>query len=292
MTRIRLPLTLAVAALVACVAVTAAAEDETRLVWKFPPGSVRAYRYELSNEQIFPAMGMKTTSVSMEMTRDRIAPAGGPVGVVWQLERLTVKASLGPGGELEYDSDRPEDKEKAGHQALAGVTPLLGRSIAYAVGETGKLERVAPIEGTPAIRADSLQRRLQGYYPELPDRPLRRGDRWTAREPVAFETLRGGIRDRIYTFEGVSERAGRPAARLIVTDTFGFVPPTDEAAEGGGMMRLASMQGHGKGEIWFLLDEGCILEESFEASMHLQVTVGPLETELQVLEKSSRKLTP
>ena len=269
-----------------------AAEDDLRLEWKFPPGARRAWLATLANEQTFTALGMKTTSESTETATDEVAAGeGGAPAVLWRLQRVTLKANLGPGGELDYDSAKPEDAEKASHKALEGVVPLLGRAVRYEVGGSGKVGNVAPVGEAAGLKADSIARRLQGYYLDLPERPLHAGETWSVRMPVPFETFRGGVRERVYSFTGVSERAGRKVARIAVADTFVFEPPTPVEGEEEPLMKLAGMKGTGTGEIWFLVDEGCVLEETFEAKMSLTVSMGMMDTELDVVERSNRKRT-
>lgn len=289
------------------------ADDAAPLAWKFSADTKRIYQVDHTVDQSMVGMPMKMAiAINQEMSEEVVKAEGANGTIKWNLDHVMVKANLGPMGKLDYDSARPEDKGKeTEHPLLKQLVPLINKSITYTVDARGKVLQVGGTDGKlpEGLDAASVNHLVEDLHPVFPDHALKQGETWQAEMEVPLPQLGTAIRTRTFTFQGVETKDGKKVARLTVAEVMkgkdarkapneGLVDPDpenpgekkdDEGGEEGGGMKLGGLKGEGKGEIWFLVDEGYILEATSESNMEVEISMGGQKIVQQTVEKTSRK---
>jgi hypothetical protein len=212
----------------------AALAQETKLEFKLVPGTFRTQSTSRV-EQVLTIMGqaIPTKADSTTVTRSTIGPraADGSVRLEQKTESIAAKVQL-PNGTLTFDSTKPE-ATKADNEMLQALADIFkaSTSAVYTI-VLGKDNRAVSVDGIEkalaeapeAVRgalkdelsADAIKEATNQAYSLFPDKPVKKGDRWT-RETVA--RIGGGQTltfENFYEYQGTVEKAGKTYDKISV----------------------------------------------------------------------------
>ncbi|MBI3270545.1 MAG: hypothetical protein HYZ53_16170 [Planctomycetes bacterium] len=292
------------------------ADEAVQLAWKFKAGSKRSYLSEGTTDQSVVGVPMKMGfALNQEQSEEVTAAAGGSGTITSNVEHVAIKANLGPAGKVDFDSNRPEDKDGGAKSPIvAQLITFLKNPIKYESDASGKVGSVSMAAGKmpPGVDEATLRKHVESDHLSFPRKGCTKGESWNAEADLPLPQLGTATRTRTYTFEGVEAKGARKVARISFVDAYrpkeekkaageDLVDPDgkEDAGTKGGKedegedepgMKMAGLKGSGKGEYLFLVDEGYLLEQHEESKISFEISMGQMKVVQETTQKSTRKL--
>jgi hypothetical protein len=224
----------ATSALAALLTAGAALAQEAKLEFKFAPGTYTS-RSTTRMKQVVTvgAADIPTTVDISATTRYTVSPRGadGTVRIEEKPEAVTAKLDITGAGVVEFDSAKPDDN-KPGAEPLLGIFNMF-RAMSRA-GYTlvlDKNNKASAVEGIEkaleaagevrdqvkeALDPAQLKRQADERYGVLPDKPVKKGDRWTR---TLVQVMGGGrtfTSENFYEYQGTVEKGGKTYDKIAV----------------------------------------------------------------------------
>lgn len=216
-------------ALLAC-----AAWAQTRLEWKYPPGSYRTQE-SFQARQLLRLGGMELkTDVAVEHTlRATIRPAEADGSLRVEMATEATRFHLdAPGLMVQFDSGKPETARTENAQLrpfLEALNSLSKLTYTLVYGKDGRVAAVEGLEKTletlpPAvvdmfraeIHPETFRREANQAVDQLPAEPVKPGDRWKRTEVVALGSGQTLTFELWYTYRGTEQHKGRMLDRIDI----------------------------------------------------------------------------
>jgi len=201
-----LALLLAVAGIAGAAADKAAPQGSVTLAYKLAPGATLAYKQSGSQTQDMDMMGQTMSTVStssMDLTLKGKGPKDGNLLIGVTIDAMTLNVQS-PQGDITPD--------------LSGV---LGKSFDLVLSPLGK---ELDVSGAAAFTVDmgqagrrDLTSNFQGFFPDLPDHPVKVGDTWPSEDNIVQKSDAGDVHISLKnenTFDGFETIDGRECARV------------------------------------------------------------------------------
>jgi hypothetical protein len=201
-----LALLLAVAGIAGAAADKAAPQGSVTLAYKLAPDATLAYKQSGSQTQDMDMMGQTMSTVStssMDLTLKGKGPKDGNLLIGVTIDAMTLNVQS-PQGDITPD--------------LSGV---LGKSFDLVLSPLGK---ELDVSGAAAFTVDmgqagrrDLTSNFQGFFPDLPDHPVKVGDTWPSEDNIVQKSDAGDVHISLKnenTFDGFETIDGRECARV------------------------------------------------------------------------------
>jgi len=201
-----LALLLAVAGIAGAAADKAAPQGSVTLAYKLAPGATLAYKQSGSQTQDMDMMGQTMSTVStssMDLTLKGKGPKDENLLIGVTIDGMTLNVQS-PQGDITPD--------------LSGV---LGKSFDLVLSPLGK---ELDVSGAAAFTVDmgqagrrDLTSNFQGFFPDLPDHPVKVGDTWPSEDNIVQKSDSGDVHISLKnenTFDGFETIDGRECARV------------------------------------------------------------------------------
>jgi len=201
-----LALLLAVAGIAGAAADKAAPQGSVTLAYKLAPGATLAYKQSGSQTQDMDMMGQTMSTVStssMDLTLKGKGPKDENLLIGVTIDGMTINVKS-PQGDITPD--------------LSGV---LGKSFDLVLSPLGK---ELDVSGAAAFTVDmgqagrrDLTSNFQGFFPDLPDHPVKVGDTWPSEDNIVQKSDSGDVHISLKnenTFDGFETIDGRECARV------------------------------------------------------------------------------
>lgn len=167
---------------------------------------------------------------------------------------------------------------------------VIGKSISMTISSTGEesgMEQAKEISYTIGPERRNLGAEFQGFFPNLPDHPVRPGDSWTYNDTVMEESgsnWMGIYGTNTATLEGYETLGSRDCARIGISST-GKVSGKGNT-QGVDTETVGEFTGTDK--IWFDYKEGAVVKISTAGSAKSQTKTSGIK---QMIIPSTREMT-
>jgi hypothetical protein len=201
----------------------------TLLRWKLAAGDKFQARYEQQTSSTVMVAG-KPANTSLDVNLDLHwqveAVADMKATIRQSIERIDLKIHSPGADSIEFDTASQKKPVGPSRQLAATLTPLVGRKLSTVMTDRGEVldnepagkpkEKPAIItpSGTPPPVSAEKLRRLSGQtLVVLPEKPVEKGDTWTAKSDIAGPL--GIIKQEVkYTYVGPIERGGKMLEKI------------------------------------------------------------------------------
>lgn len=199
---------LAVAGIAGAAADTAAPQGAVTLAYKFAPGTTLVYKETGTQTQDLDMMGQTMSTVSsssMDLTLKGKAPKDGNLIIGVTIDGMTLNVQS-PQGDVTPD-----------------LSAILGKSFDLVLSPLGK---EIDVSGAAVFQVDmgqsgrrDLTSNFQAFFPDLPDHPVKIGDKWPSEDAILQKSDQGEIHLNFKndnTLDGFETIDGRECARIKV----------------------------------------------------------------------------
>jgi hypothetical protein len=232
------------------------------LAYQFPEGKTISYRQASTEKQYMQINGqdMNTlTQSSLEFSAKSKGMKESNFGLGVTIDAMKISVQ-GPQGDLAPD-----------------LSQILGKSFEMTLSRLGK---EVDTSGAAAIKyqlgpagSRDLSSSFQAFFPDLPDRPVKKGDTWPSQDTVTQKTGNGEIlvnSKYVHTVDGFETVDGIECARIKTAITGSLTGNLEES--GVGLTLDCKIEGTG---IWyFAVKEGILVKADNKGSFTGVITAG------------------
>jgi hypothetical protein len=232
------------------------------LAYQFPDGKTISYRQASTEKQYMQINGQDIntlTQSSLEFSAKSKGMKDSNFGLGVTIDAMKISVQ-GPQGDLSPD-----------------LSQILGKSFEMTLSRLGK---ELDTSGAAAIKyqlgptaSRDLSPGFQAFFPDLADRPVKKGDTWTSQDKVTQNTGSGEIlvsAQNVHTVDGFETVDGIECAR-IKTATTGTLKGN---LEEGGVGLTLDCKIEGTGTWYFAIKEGVLVKADNKGSYTGAITAG------------------
>jgi hypothetical protein len=232
------------------------------LAYEFPEAKTVSYRQTSTEKQYMQINGqdintLTQSSLEFSAKSKGIKDSNFGLGVTIDAMKISVQ---GPQGDLSPD-----------------FSQILGKSFEMTMSRLGK---ELDTSGAAALKyqlgptsSRDLSAGFQAFFPDLPDRPIKKGDTWPSQDKVTQNTSNGEIlvnSQNVHTVDGFETVDGIECARIKTTTTGTLKGNLEE----GGVALTLDCKIEGTGTWYFAVKEGVLVKADNKASYTGTITAG------------------
>jgi len=283
-------------------ALSAAPSQAETLRWKFKKGQKLSYGMTQKMNMNATILGM-TVDIKMTMQMDlafsvKSVKSDGSADVVQKITRVRMKTEGGPGGKVDYDSDKKDGGGGGliGEQIAKSFGPLINAEMTMTMTRRGEVKAMKIPEavekalggdagGNPAggFSADSLKQMTAQMGAVFPEGPVVKGQSWSKKTEV--DTPQGKVvTDMTFKYAGTSTIGGRKVAKLELSPKFSMTPKPGAPA-------TFTMKDKGStGASYFDLEAGVLTNSSVIQNIEMEVSAGGVMQKMNIKAETEFKL--
>ena len=214
-----------------CAASAAAGAESKMLQWKFTPGTKAYYRIVNDADANFEGGPQKfkvKSSQTSDVTWDIVAvDEQGTADIISTIDRVQIRATGGPGGTIDYDSDAGGIPEGPSGAVAVFYENFVNQPIRLKMDSTGKISDIVLPEklarliknasaspGGAALSEDAVKQMFGAGFVQFAKKPVSKGDHWQLSRTVNIPPM--GKQDQTATYEylGPVQRNGQTLEKV------------------------------------------------------------------------------
>ncbi len=289
-----------VALLLLLVAVSQAQAD-VKLRWKFKPGEKLGYEMGTDMTQAM-VVGEMTINVKMAQKIDMSwevtqVTDDGTATVTQTIDRVRMDMSPGPGQQVKYDSQNP-DENKGAEMLLPIFDAMVGKPITMQVTPRGEIKDLKISQEMLDGIKKSFLSQLGGMFSEegmkqmisrgmlqFPEEAVTKGTSWESVMEMPNAILGKQVTEMRYEYAGPEMRDGRELDKLDADMTMKFEQPADAQA------KITIKNQSSEGTLYFDNTAGRLAGSSVTSKMSLEIVAGGMSIEQDITTLVTMKQT-
>lgn len=204
-----IPATLALALLLPLAPAWAAPQEKVELKWKFKAGETLTFKSAQKNVTSFGGQSMEQEQIQTYLFGVKEVDAAGAAVIDMKISAIAVKSS----GLQEMEWDSEKDKDAPADPQAAMLAKMVGQSFTVKMAPSGKVldvkgmdklleavlkdmgpeMQIAAAQLKEMFSNDAYKGMMQQMAPQLPEKPVGKGDTWTSDFTLKFPMM-GGLK--------------------------------------------------------------------------------------------------
>ena len=214
-----------------CCAAAAARAESKMLQWKFTPRTKAYYRIVNDGDANFEGGPQKfriKSSQTFDVTWDIVAvDEQGTADMTQTVDRVQIRATGGPGGTIDYDSDAEEIPEGPSGAVAVFYENFVNQPIRLKMDTTGKISDIVLPEklarliknasaspGGAALSEDAVKQMLGAGFVQFAKKPVSKGDHWQLSRTVNIPPAGKQDQTASYEYLGPIQRDGQTLEKV------------------------------------------------------------------------------
>lgn len=282
-------------------------EDAVTLRINWMPG--KTYTYENVTRMV-QDITVPTMPAPMKQEMDQVqeftmavseVEADGSKKLAMQILAMKQEIKMGPQTMMKYDSKAPAE-DNASNPLGAVLGKLVGAKMAVTLDAEGKVRTVEglnelltsidPEKKTPfpVFTEDSVKQMMGHAQAQLPDKPVKPGDKWTSNNTTAIPGIGNVEITMDSTFEKWVERRGYRCAVLKFTGAMSISSGPDGNAAN---IKIETRDGKVSGTTWFAAELGTVVDTNMnqDAQFDMEIAAPGAEEPMKLASKMTMKVT-